>query len=60
MRPGSSIRISLRGTSSAVSAAITPDSARAAVVSIRTMRAEAYGLRTIRPWSMPESARSPA
>ena len=60
MRPGSSIRISFRGTSSCVSTATTPGSARAALESIRTIRAEEYGLRTIRPWSMPATARSPA
>ena len=60
MRPGSSIRISFLGTSSWVSTATTPGSARAAPTSIRTMRAEEYGLRTIRPCSMPGTLKSPA
>ena len=41
------------GTSAGVSTAFTPGSASAARVSMRTMRACGYGLRSILPWSMP-------
>ena len=60
MRPGNSIRSAFCGTSAWVSTATTPGIARASLVSILTMRAEAYGLRTILAWSMPATARSPA
>jgi len=54
------MRISFRGTSAWVSTATTPGRAAAAAVSMRVIRAEAYGLRTIRAWSMPTTAKSPA
>ena len=60
MRPGSSMRISLRGTSSCVSTATTPGSARAAPTSIRAIRADEYGLRTIRLCSIPGKLKSAA
>ena len=60
MRPGSSIRISFRGTSSCVSTATTPGSARAASTSIRAIRADEYGLRTIRLCSIPGKLKSAA
>jgi hypothetical protein len=39
---------------------MTPGSAAAAAISMRVMRAEAYGLRTILPCSMPGTEKSPA
>ena len=60
IRPGSAIRMALRGTSAWVRTATTPGTSAAAATSRATMRAEAYGLRTIRPWSMPWTAKSPA
>src|SRR5438128_433540 len=46
------------GRSALVSTATTPGIARAADVSMRTMRARACGLRTVAPWSIPSRARS--
>jgi hypothetical protein len=50
----------LPGTSAAVSTAMTPGSARAALVSMPVIRALGTGLRTTRPCSMPGSCQSAA
>jgi hypothetical protein len=58
--PGTSTRISLFGTSSPRSTAITPGTAVAALTSRRASRALGTCERTSRACSMPANARSPA
>ena len=58
--PGTSLNRTLCGTSRAVSTARTPGTPSAALVSIRTIRADGRGERTTLAWSMPAIAKSSA